>query len=240
MNTEPEGQLGFLTYSILRVLRHPRILRQINPLEALRAEADFSRHKVPVCTFASAVAGSTLSRASGTLCELDLPLSLQRYKARRCLFAVVRLLKPDVVVETGCGGGYSAAHILEAMELNGSGRLYSVDSATYYNPTYFDLPVGLPCGGLVPEHLRSRWQLLDGGAERELPQLLGTLGTIDLFIHDSLHDRSNMEFEYTIAWEHLRPGGVLISHDIWQPWVEFVHTVKRDYVVYQHYGAIVK
>jgi len=35
-----------------------------------------------------------------------------------------------------------------------------------------------------------------------------------LFIHDSLHTRSNMTWEFETVWPHLRPGGVLIADDV--------------------------
>jgi predicted O-methyltransferase YrrM len=153
----------------------------------------------------------------------------------------VRILKPDIIVETGVGGGYASAHILEAMRLNGYGSLVSIDNRDVYNAQYHNLPKYLPCGGVVPDSLRNgNWMLLMDGAERCLKPTLETVGDIDIFIHDSLHTRENMLFEYNAAWEHLRDGGLLISHDIWRPWIEFAREKKREYLVYQHYGVIIR
>lgn len=43
------------------------------------------------------------------------------------LYAVVRTLKPEVMVETGISAGMSSRVILEAMQKNDRGRLYSID-----------------------------------------------------------------------------------------------------------------
>lgn len=240
MNTEPESQLGFVCYGALKAIRHPRILMQINPFEVVRAELAFRKRKMSIEHFISFAVGVDASKVQQALEDLDVPREVRRYKSREMLFGVARLLRPLMIIETGCGGGYGAAHMLAALELNGRGQLVSVDCADYYDPRYFDLPAGTPCGGLIPHDLRHRWKLLDKGAEVELPALLGSLGTIDMFVHDSLHTRENMEFEYQLAWDHLRPGGVLLSHDIWAPWVEFANRVHRPFAVYQHYGAMVK
>ena len=53
-----------------------------------------------------------------------------------------------------------------------------------------------------------------GDAKIELPRLLERLGTIDIFLHDSLHTLEHMTFEFEIAWKYIRPGGFLASDDI--------------------------
>jgi hypothetical protein len=99
--------------------------------------------------------------------------------------------------------------ILEAMERNGEGYLYSID-----------LPMeqdGLPPqlrGGLVPEALHSRWTFILGDSRTELPILLAKLSTIDAFNHDSLHTTQHMTWEYETAWPFIQCGGFLSSHDV--------------------------
>jgi len=235
-----ESPVDFIMYQFVRALKRPGIFLQINPLGVIQAELEFRKHRCSMVEFVANTLHCEASKVCEVLAALDLPEDLQVHKVRECLFALVRLHNPATVVETGVGGGYGSAYILTAMEQNKFGRLYSVDSSTYFDPQYFNLPKGMECGGVVPKHLRHRWELSLGGAEHDLPLLLARLGTIDMFIHDSLHTRANMEFEYEIAWKHLSPGGVLISHDIWKPWIDFAHKVQRPYVVYQHYGAMVK
>jgi predicted O-methyltransferase YrrM len=47
-----------------------------------------------------------------------------------------------------------------------------------------------------------------------LPEVLSRLGTIDLFVHDSLHTERNVRFEADLAWSVLRPGGAMVIDDI--------------------------
>ncbi len=239
---EPEGFLSFIAYSALRVLHHPQIAREVSPLKALSDEFDMQKRSAHNLERAvRLITDCPFSVSSKVIAENILPPELCRYKARYFLFALTRILKPDTVVETGVGGGYASAHVLEAMRLNGNGSLYSIDNRDIYNAQYHNLPKQLPCGGMVPNNLRNgNWMLLMDGAEKDLKPLLEQLGEIDIFIHDSLHTRENMLFEYNTVWEHLKENGLLISHDIWRPWIDFAREKKREYLVYQHYGVLIR
>ncbi len=120
----------------------------------------------------------------------------------------IRAFQPETVVETGVANGVSSAYILLALQKNERGALHSVG---LNDPQY--LPVGKPLGWIVPESLRSRWNLLVGDSRGLLPPLLAKLGTIDVFIHDSLHIYDHMLWEYRTAFPFLRPGGLLFSDD---------------------------
>jgi len=126
------------------------------------------------------------------------------------LYAAVRRLEPDCVVETGVAAGVSSFSILQALEDNERGTLYSIDLP---NVT-LNLPGSQQPGFIVPNRLRKRWKIILGDARRELPLLLENLKTIDIFHHDSLHTYDHMLFEYEIAWSHLKHGGMLLSDDL--------------------------
>jgi hypothetical protein len=81
-------------------------------------------------------------------------------------YALIKLLKPEVVVETGVGAGVSSWIILQAMQENGTGRLVSIDLPT---PNTELLP---EVGYLVPQELRIRWELRTGPSQRLLTQVL--------------------------------------------------------------------
>jgi len=140
-------------------------------------------------------------------------------------YALVRLLRPAVVVETGGTPGNSSAFILRALERNGKGELHTVDlpptgklerGAQYEHGAWIheNMPEGQESGWAVPETLRQRHQRHLGDARELLPQVLDAVETVDLFIHDSDHSYEHMMFEFRTAWPHIRPGGVLMSDDI--------------------------
>ena len=123
-------------------------------------------------------------------------------------YITVRAFRPNVVVETGVANGVSSTYLLLALEKNGRGKLHSIG----LNDPLF-LPVGKPLGWIVPESLRSRWNLIIGDSRELLPKLLSELGTVDVFIHDSLHTYEHMQWEYRTAYPFLRSGGLLLSDD---------------------------
>ena len=66
----------------------------------------------------------------------------------------------------------------------------------------------------MSEEFYDRWQLIKGSSRRNLTPLTRELGTLDLFIHDSLHSGRNVSFELEEAWRVLRPGGAIVVDDV--------------------------
>lgn len=164
------------------------------------------------------------------------------------LYVVCRTLKPKYVVETGVANGLSSYFLLEALEENNSGTLYSVDlpntsykisSGKEDNPI---LPLGKKTGWIVPDRLRHRWSLNFGRSSEILLPLFQNLGQIDVFLHDSEHTYQNMIWEFETAWGFLRDGGVLLSDDItWNnAFTDFHKKVKGETVFFNSYGGIKK
>ncbi|MBV8799609.1 MAG: class I SAM-dependent methyltransferase [Alphaproteobacteria bacterium] len=120
----------------------------------------------------------------------------------------MRHLKPLNVVETGVGHGFTSRLVLEALVRNGDGHLSSIDRPP------LDPVMQRRIGIAVPQELRRCWRFLPGSSRRCLPRLLSQLGTIDLFIHDSLHTERNVRFELDRSWAALNPGGALVIDDI--------------------------
>jgi predicted O-methyltransferase YrrM len=126
----------------------------------------------------------------------------------RCCYLACRLIRPEVVVETGVAYGVTSAFILTALEVNGRGTLHSVDLPPLrrvYNRFW---------GIAVPEALKDRWRLHRGSSASVLPPLLEEIRTIALFVHDSLHTHRNMSREFDTVWPHLREGGLLLADDV--------------------------
>lgn len=123
-------------------------------------------------------------------------------------YAIVRAHRPELILETGVANGVSSSYVLEALHRNKRGQLHSIEIG---NSPY--VPEGRSPGWIVPDYLQSRWSLHLCDARTCLPGLLDKLGTIDIFIHDSLHTYEHMKFEFKEAYPHLRANGILISDD---------------------------
>lgn len=138
------------------------------------------------------------------------------------LYTVIRAVKPVNIIETGVAAGISSAFILQALENNNKGMLYSIDLPNYeaiYCPKVKKEPSAILSskikpGFVIPNKLKKRWVLKIGKSSEVLPKLLRHLNKIDLFLHDSEHTYENMTFEFNSTWNYLSKGGVLLSHDI--------------------------
>ena len=144
------------------------------------------------------------------------PLSSKR------LYALLRKLQPEVLVETGVCNGVSSAVILHALHANRRGRLYSVDLPEFAGMPSAEhrkgkgggvVPAGRDPGWLVPDGFRARWDLRIGRSQEVLPPLLQELGRIGFFMHDSEHSYECMQFEMKLAAEYLVPGAPLVVDD---------------------------
>lgn len=125
-----------------------------------------------------------------------------------------------VMVETGVEEGHSSTILLAASK-NWNGRLFSIDLPHTRGEVNADgafdgahVSRREDTGRFIPRRYRSRWELTLADARQALGPLLERVGSIDLFYHDSEHSFDHMTFEYRLAWQYLRRGGVLASDDI--------------------------
>lgn len=233
-----EGLRQLATRAALRTLvRRPRWFAK-----NLRQGPEFlrdRRHAAPPERFAeyiepeaAAVAGLLgitearyeAARAAVWIPDADPDEPLTAWNAREELLglaaAIVRLVRPAVMVETGVALGFTTATVLRAMHDEEHGRLYSIDlPALQYDP-------GDPVGRAVPEGLKDRWELQLGDSRDLLGPLAARVAPIDVFLHDALHTYASQLREYRTVWPHLRPGGLLLSDDVGNPaFVEFARSV---------------
>ena len=134
------------------------------------------------------------------------------------LYATVRRIQPQVMLETGVANGLSTAVILAAMDANGRGELHSTD-------------ISPDVGALVEN--RSRWHLHVVSVDRleeDLAALRAHLPRIDIFLHDGDHRFRPQTLEYRCFWPALPPGGLLLSDDIDFSYAfhDFAHEIDRE------------
>lgn len=138
-------------------------------------------------------------------------------------YALIRLLKPATVIETGGTPGNSSAFILRAMDKNQYGELFTIDLPPTDTMGEYEgqgdwlhrgMPSGQESGWAIPDGLRHRHHQRLGDAKDLLPAILKEVNSVEVFIHDSDHSYEHMKWEFSTAWPHIAPGGVLLSDDI--------------------------
>lgn len=134
------------------------------------------------------------------------------------LYALVRLLAPEQIVETGVSSGISSMHFLLGIRRNQRGTLHSVDLPTAQRAAVAEpdespvaIPPGRASGWAVPPELRPGWDLRLGSTQDRLPPLLRELDRVDLFLHDDLHTEEHLTWELELLRPKLRPGSVVLA-----------------------------
>lgn len=116
-------------------------------------------------------------------------------------YSIVRLTKPSTVVETGVAHGLTSSYLLQALNENDAGHLYSIDLPLLKEGAKEEV------GQLVSQSLRSRWTLVLGSGIHEMRKLSKRINKIDIFIHDSNHSYLNQLSEYKFALKWLGRRG---------------------------------
>jgi hypothetical protein len=127
----------------------------------------------------------------------------------RAVWCLAWHLRPEKVVETGVARGITTRFLLEALERNGNGRLWSIDL-----PPLLDRKLRSQTAAAIPERCRRHWQYVEGSSRRRLPRLLADLDEIGLFVHDSIHTGRNLRFELDHGLAALGARGAVVSDDV--------------------------
>jgi hypothetical protein len=150
------------------------------------------------------------------------------------LYAPVRFLKPETVVESGVSSGISSAHILMGLALNRRRTLYSVDfpiklagKKRERGTPSWAIPFGKSTGWAIPSDLKRRWKLFSGKSEDILPGLLNRIRRVDFFCHDSPNTPRHLAFELSAVKKHLVPGSVVIADNTEMNPIAFRETAKE-------------
>lgn len=144
----------------------------------------------------------------------NVPFDLGGAGLSKLLFLLVRKRKPRVVVETGVAAGHSSAAILEALELNGEGELFSSDFP-YFRVEKPEQYVGI----VVEPERRQRWALHIEGDSQNLPRIVTDikdrgLNGIDLFHYDSDKTYAGRRWATKFVQRNLNPDSVFLMDDI--------------------------
>lgn len=117
------------------------------------------------------------------------------------LYSIIRLRKPEVIVEIGGWAGASATHMASACKANGFGIVISVDSGVG----------GMPHGREIPGFIRDHIELVqDDGRHWLAAQPDQSLG---LVFEDADHSTELVRDLSALAIRKLLPGGILANHD---------------------------
>jgi predicted O-methyltransferase YrrM len=176
------------------------------------------RNQAELVRWVAEVAGCAERRVSDVFAEgRDDPVLAERVRAatarrrwwtkrsppfgkRLAWYALTRLRKPALVIETGVHDGLGSLILLRALERNyeenGGGRLVSFD----INPA---------AGWMVGSH--PLWEMRVEAAVDGLTDVLADSDALGIFIHDSLHTYENEAAELALAARALAHDGVLIS-----------------------------
>jgi predicted O-methyltransferase YrrM len=117
-------------------------------------------------------------------------------------YALVRALRPRLVIEVGAHDGLGSLLVLRALELNGRegspGELVSFD-------------VNRSAGWLVGSH--PLWELRIQSSSDGMADVLSARGPLDMFIYDGWHTHEAEFTDLELAAAHLSSNGVLVSDD---------------------------
>lgn len=139
----------------------------------------------------------------------NIPYDLGGGGAYPLLYFIIRLFKPSVVVETGVASGFSTYAILDALDKNQKGHLYSSDFPYFRlpNPTQY-------IGIVVPEYLKSRWSLYIKGDHYNLKVISKCVVDIDVFHYDSDKSYKGRSSAFSALRDHLSSKSWIIIDDI--------------------------
>ena len=109
-------------------------------------------------------------------------------------YALVRVLKPNVVVETGTEKGLGSIVIAEALIKNGNGQLFTIDIE--------------PTSGLL---IGDRYKGIITQITGDSIESLSAINHIDFFIHDSDHSAVHEGREFSVVETNLSEIAVILS-----------------------------
>jgi cephalosporin hydroxylase len=129
-------------------------------------------------------------------------------------YALIRELKPKIIVETGTASGSMTSFILAALNKNKNGKLISIDLPPQKNKMTMNFSLKRnEIGFWIPKEYKRRWSYIEADAKIKLFEICSKF-KVDFFIHDSLHTPSHMLLEYAISRRFMSEDTIIASDDI--------------------------
>jgi predicted O-methyltransferase YrrM len=147
------------------------------------------------------------------------------------LYFLTRLLRPQVVVETGVAAGFSSRAFLHALAKNGGGTLLSSDFP-YFRLAEPEKYVGI----LVEPEFRAHWTPLLKGDRTNLPEIAAGTDRVDLFHYDSDKSYEGRAFALRQMGPKFADQTVVIFDDIQDNWHFRDTTEGKDRLVFSFEG----
>lgn len=132
------------------------------------------------------------------------------------LMRLVRELAPKRCLELGTAVGISTAYQAAALELNGSGRLTTLEGARTWASVAEE--------GLSLLGLGDRARVKTGAIDATLAEALREIGSVDYAYLDADHSQGATMRHFDTILPHVAPGGVVVlddigySPDMWSAW----------------------
>ena len=111
------------------------------------------------------------------------------------LYLFTRHLKPKLVVEIGCGSGWSSSWTLRALQDNAHGKLISIDPRN-------------DAARLLPDDLKTRWEFWHGPVQQfAVPE-------VAFLLYDATHNNPECAEIMPGLLDKIQPGGIGCVHDV--------------------------
>ncbi len=118
-------------------------------------------------------------------------------------YALARLTRPHLIIETGVHDGLGSLVLLRALERNAQRGADGVLVSFDVNPA---------AGWLVGTD--PRWELRLQSSRDGLAEVAARSSGVGMFIHDSMHTYDHERWELSTVAPRLTPGGVLVSDNV--------------------------
>jgi predicted O-methyltransferase YrrM len=185
----------------------PAAAQRFAQIEARRLELMKSRRPVTVLDFGVRPDGSTSPDGIEVVAsEAGIVGASHSRPWAELLFQLIRQRKPERCLEMGTCCGITAAYIGAALELNGHGRLVTLEGAPHV--------ARLARATLERAGQKDRVSVIEGPFARTLETALAELAPVEFIFVDGHHDGPATRGYFDLVRRYLAPGAMVVFDDI--------------------------